>query len=170
MIIMHFNGLDMYLVGELNEKIHSKVAKTYGVSEEELVFSASDSFVFFKGHEQTSFNLVIKVECPVKYKQFEEKVAELLLEETKNYSVHTRLLFNYYQESNYYERINENYPEYIVADTDVTLDEDEYDEDKEYSDDEIYLGNVFKDNSKLDGEDNNDEPRKPFVLNDFFKK
>jgi hypothetical protein len=167
MIIMHFNGLDMFLVGELNEKIHSKVARAYEVADEELVFSASDSYVFFKGHEQTSFNLVIKVECPVKYKVYEEKIAELLLEETKNYSVHTRLLFTYYQEGNYYERINSNYPEFIQANAEAAVEDSEYDSEGEYSEEDIYLGDAFE-GKNLEGKD--DEPQKPFVLNDYFKK
>ena len=114
--------------------------------------------MFFKGHEQTSFNLVIKVECPIKYKQFEEKIAELLLEETKNYSVHTRLLFTYYQESNYYERINENYPEYIVSDPNIALDEGDYDEEKDnYAEDEIFIGDAFAD--KPEFKEENSESR-----------
>lgn len=169
MVIIHFYGLDMFLVGELNEKIHSKVAKVFNVDEEDVIFSASDSFVYFKGHEQTSFNLVIKVESPVKYKQFEKEVASLLLEETKDFSVHTRLLFNYYQENNYYERLNDNYPEYIVSDVEATIDEPEYDEDKEYNDEDIYLGNVFED-MNFKEEEENEKSEKPFTLNDFFKK
>lgn len=168
MIIIHFYGLDMFLVGELNEKIHSKVAKVFNVAEEDVIFSASDSFVFYKGHEQTSFNLFIKVECPVRDKQYEKEVADLLLGETKDYSVHTRILFSYYQENNYYERINEEYPEYIVGGNDV--EDTEYDETKEYGEDDIYLGNVF-DGQNLDAEEReDDQPIKPFNLNDFFKK
>ena len=167
MVIIHFNGLDMFLVGELNEKIHAKVAKAFDIPEEDLVFTASDSFVFFKGHEQTSFNLMIKVDAPVKYKQYEKKVADLLLEESKNYAVHARLLFSYYQEGNYYERVDAKYPEFIETNAEAAISEDNYDRDREYSEDEIYLGNVFEDDAQ---EKEEDEGVKPFVLNDFFKK
>ena len=48
--------------------------------------------------------------------------------------------------------------------------ETEYDETKEYGEDDIYLGNVF-DGQNLDAEDReDDQPIKPFNLNDFFKK
>jgi len=172
MFIINFYGLDMFLVGEFNEKVHSKIAKLYQIPDEDLIFSASDSYVFYKGHEQTSFNLLIKVDCPVKYKQFEEKVKKYLLEESKNYSVHTRLLFAYYQEGNYYERIDTNYPEYVSTSTEATFDEDSYDQDKEYSEDEIYLGNVFEETGNVDDEeeDKDEGPAQPFNLNDFFKK
>ena len=66
MVIISYTGLDLFLVGELNAKIHSLVSKTLNVSDEEVVFSSYDSFVYYKGHEQTSINLLIKVEMDEK--------------------------------------------------------------------------------------------------------
>ena len=89
-------------------------------------------------------------------------VASILMEASKNYSVHVRILFSYYDDSHYYERINKDYPEYIIDNQEVEVDDSEYDEDNEYSEEELYTGNVF--------EDLEDEDEKPVTLNDFFKR
>ena len=61
MVIVNFSGLDIFLVGELNKAVHEKVAAAYGLDDEDVIFQASDSFIFYKGTEQTSFNLLIKI-------------------------------------------------------------------------------------------------------------
>ena len=162
MVIVNFSGLDIFLVGELNKEIHSRIASAYGIDDEDVIFQASDSFLFYKGSEQTSFNLLIKVDAPEDYIDSEETVASILMEASKNYSVHVRILFSYYEDGHYYERINKDYPEYIIDNQEVEVDESEYDEDNEYSEEELYTGNVF--------EDLEDEDEKPVTLNDFFKR
>ena len=52
--------------------------------------------------------------------------------------------------------------EYIIDNQEVEVDDSEYDEDNEYSEEELYTGNVF--------EDLEDEDEKPVTLNDFFKR
>lgn len=162
MVIVNFSGLDIFLVGELNKEIHSRIASAYGIDDEDVIFQASDSFLFYKGSEQTSFNLLIKVDAPEDYIDSEETVASILMEASKNYSVHVRILFSYYEDGHYYERINKDYPEYIIDNQEVEVDDSEYDEDNEYSEEELYTGNVF--------EDLEDEDEKPVTLNDFFKR
>ena len=162
MVIVNFSGLDIFLVGELNKEIHSRIASAYGIDDEDVIFQASDSFLFYKGSEQTSFNLLIKVDAPEDYIDSEETVASILMEASKNYSVHVRILFSYYDDTHYYERINKDYPEYIIDNQEVEVDDSEYDEDNEYSEEELYTGNVF--------EDLEDEDEKPVTLNDFFKR
>lgn len=162
MVIVNFSGLDIFLVGELNKAIHDKIAAAYGLDEEDVIFQASDSFIFYKGCEQTSFNLLIKVDAPNEYVDCEEVVASILMEESKNYSIHVRILFNYYDANHYYERVNKSYPEYIEDIGDVEVDNSEYDEELEYGENELYTGNVFKD---LDSDDD-----RPITLNDFFKR
>ena len=162
MVIVNFSGLDIFLVGELNKEIHSRIASAYGIDDEDVIFQASDSFLFYKGSEQTSFNLLINVVAPEDYIDSEEMVASILMEASKNYSVHVRILFSYYDDTHYYERINKDYPEYIIDNQEVEVDDSEYDEDNEYSEEELYTGNVF--------EDLEDEDEKPVTLNDFFKR
>lgn len=162
MVIVNFSGLDMFLVGELNKKIHSRIAACYGLDDEDVIFQAPDSFIFYKGSEQTSFNLLIKVDAPEEYEDVEETVASILIEASREYSVHVRILFNYYDPIHYYESINNNYPEYIQNTPEIDVDESDYDEDGEYSDDDIYTGNMF--------EDLEEDEESPVTLNDFFKR
>ena len=162
MVIVNFSGLDIFLVGELNKAVHSKVAAAYGLDDEDVIFQASDSFILYKGTEQTSFNLLIKIDAPEEYVDSEEMVASILMEASKNYSVHARILFNYYDPSHYYERVNKDYPEYIEENQEVDIDDSEYNDEEEYDEESLYTGNVFKD---LDEEDD-----RPVTLNDFFKR
>ena len=48
MVIVNFSGLDIFLVGELNKEIHSRIASAYGIDDEDVIFQASDSFLFYK--------------------------------------------------------------------------------------------------------------------------
>ena len=140
MVIISYTGLYLYLVGELNAKIHSQVSKILNIDEEEVVFTSYDSFVFYKGHEQTSINLLIKVEMDEKLKVHQKELADYLLKTSKDYSLHAFVYFNYFK------------------------DED-YDENISYSEEEIYTGNIFKDFGFKDDED--DEPNS---FDDLTKK
>lgn len=161
MVILNFSGLDMFLVGELNKKIHSQIANAYGVEDEDVIFQAADSFIFYKGVEQTSFNLLVKIDAPEELVDCEELVVGILLEACKEYSVHTRVLFSYYDPNHYYEKINNDYPEYIDESPEIELNESEYDEESDYSEDDLYTGNMFEDL------DNDDEP---VSLNDLINR
>ena len=94
MVIISYTGLDLFLIGELNAKIHSQVSNLLETSEEEVVFSSYDSFVYYKGHEQTSIQLIIKVEMDEKYRPFQKQLAELLLKSSEEYSIHATVYIN----------------------------------------------------------------------------
>ena len=162
MVFIKFSGLDMFLVGELTKEIHSKIAASYGLDVEDVIFQASDSFLFHKGVDQTSFNLFVEIVAPEDYVDSDEMVASILMESSKNYSVHVRILFSYYDPTHYYERVNKDYPEYITEMQEVEVDESEYDEELEYDEEDLYTGNMFE-----DIEENDD---RPVTLNDFFKR
>lgn len=154
MVIISYTGLDLYLVGELNGKIHSKVAEILHVDADEVVFSSFDSFVFYKGHEQTSINLLIKVEMDHSLKIYQQSLAEFLLESSKEYSLHAYVYFSYFEKANSYLSINKDYPRYLTSQNERS-DED-YDENAEYNEQEIYTGNIFKDFEEHDEEENDD--------------
>lgn len=162
MVFIKFSGLDMFLVGELTKEIHSIIAASYGLDDEDVIFQASDSFLFHKGVDQTSFNLLVEIVAPEDYVDSEEMVASILMESSKNYSVHVRILFSYYDPTHYYERVNKDYPEYITEMQEVEVDESEYDEELEYDEEDLYTGNMFEDIEEKDD--------RPVTLNDFFKR
>ena len=172
MVIISYTGLDLYLVGELNAKIHNKVSKILGIPDEDIVFTSFDSFVYYKGHEQTSINLMIKVEMDEKYSAAQEELAKLLMETSKEYSLHSFVYFSYFKEENSYLSVNSSYPRYLTSENEKG--EDDYDEEKEYNDQEIYTGNIFK-GTKLDEEEEeekseDEEEASPISFNNLFHK
>ena len=171
MVIISYTGLDLYLVGELNAKIHTKVSKLLGIDDEELVFTSFDSFVFYKGHEQTSINLMIKVEMDEKYHKFQKELADLLMESSKEYSLHSFVYFSYFQEANTYLSVNSKYPRYLTNENEAS--EEDYDEEKEYSEEEIYTGNIFEEFEKKDEtqvEEKKTEDEGPINFQSLFHK
>ena len=44
MVILKFSGLDMFLVGELGKEIHSKIAASYGLDDEDVILTDFDSW------------------------------------------------------------------------------------------------------------------------------
>ena len=170
MVIISYTGLDLYLVGELNAKIHNKVSKILGIPDEDIVFTSFDSFVYYKGHEQTSINLMIKVEMDEALHIHQEALAKLLMETSKEYSLHSFVYFSYFKEENTYLSINEDYPRYLTGENEKG--EDDYDEEKDYNDEDIYTGNIFE-NTALD-EDEDKEPEVedegPISFNSLFHK
>ena len=142
MINITYCGLDIYLIGELNAKIHSQVAKIFKVDDVEVVFTGIDSFVFYKGHEQTSINLMIRVDLDENYREYQEEAAKFLLETSKEYSIHAHIIFNYYNSKDAYSSINEDYPRYLTNENESS--EEDYDEDKDYSEDDLFTGNIFE--------------------------
>lgn len=162
MINVSFIGIDLYQVGEVSAKIHSKLAELFEVKDEDVVMSSFDSFVYYKGHEQTSINLYIRIDLEEKYRPFQKKAADFLLEASEELSVHCTLYFNYIKESDIYQRVNGKYPRYLTFENAKPAPEEEYDENKEYSDEEVYTEDIF---AKLDEEDD-----RPLTFDELRRK
>ena len=138
MVNISFIGLDLFLVGELDKKYHQLICAQFGISSADLLVSSFDSFVYNEGHEQTSFNLLIRVECDRKFAQKEEKIAQTLLKISEEFSIHAQVYFIYFDGKSVYSRINPSYPRFIES----SIEEEgevPYDENQE-----IYTGNMFE--------------------------
>ncbi|HBX24911.1 MAG TPA: hypothetical protein DEF61_01295 [Firmicutes bacterium] len=169
MITISFLGLDQFVVGRYSKEHTKALASLFETSEDEINFYAPNSMVFHNGVEQTSWNLIVIVKAPTKYKPLEKVVAKYLLETLPLFSIHIELEFEYFETSSRYEKINPDYPRYIdqghIKEVDVTFDNDDgcLDEcchgrddanpndraDLDYNDpNQIYLGNAFEDFDK----------------------
>ena len=138
MVNISFIGLDLFLVGEIDKKYHQLICAQFGISSADLLVSSFDSFVYNEGHEQTSFNLLIRVECDRKFAQKEEKIAQTLLKISEEFSIHAQVYFIYFDGKSVYSRINPSYPRFIES----SIEEEgevPYDENQE-----IYTGNMFE--------------------------
>lgn len=137
MIRITVYGLDQYTVGHYSKEHTANLAQLFETKPENIIFVSPESYVFHNGVEQTSWNAVIKVDAPEKYKVLEAKVAKYLLETLKEFSIHLSLQFEYFHSHHEYEHVNKDYPRFIKEDNLVNVEESE-------EDNELFEGNVFE--------------------------
>lgn len=142
MITISILGLDQYIVGRLSRDLTPNVAKLYELEEDDVIFVAPNNMIFHKGVEQTSWNVVVKVNAPMKVQVLQDEMANLLTIGLKDVAINIVVEFYYYSQDNRYEKINEDYPRYIGEDNlgelDIDIDYEDVDEE------EIYDGDAFE--------------------------
>jgi hypothetical protein len=141
MVTISILGLDQYIVGRLSRDLTSNIAKLYEISEEDVIFVAPNNMVFHKGVEQTSWNVIVKVNAPMKIQVLQDEMANLLSIGLKDVAINIVLEFTYYSQDNRYEKINKDYPRYLaddnLTDVDISFEEGVEDED-------IFDGDIFE--------------------------
>ena len=142
MITISILGLDQYIVGRLSRDLTSNIAKLYELDEDQVVFVAPNNMIFHKGVEQTSWNVIVRVNAPMKVQVLQDEMANLLSIGLKDVTINLVIEFTYYSQDNRYEKINSDYPRYIAEDNLTDLDI-EFEEDVDPED--IYDGDVFED-------------------------
>ena len=163
MITFLILGLDQFVVGHYSKDHTENLAQLYESDESLINFYAPNSMVFHKGVEQTSWNAIVIVRAPEKYKPMESHVASYLMSTLSEFSVNLEIEFEYFSSSSRYEHVNDAYPRYInednVKEAEITLSNDMPDlgadhcchdehcscghSHDEGHDDDIYLGNAF---------------------------
>ena len=145
MITVTIYGLDQFVVGRLSREMTPNLAKLYETSEDEILFVAPENMVFHKGVEQTSWNIIIHVNTPIRTKIVEKQVAAFILESIGDVAINKVVEFYYYSEDNRYSKLNESYPRFIAADNLVDVAEEEYEDMEEgEGEDEIFTGDIFQ--------------------------
>ena len=137
MIIITVYGLDQYTVGHYSKHHSENLAQLFETDVKNIAFVASDEYVFHHGVEQTSWQALVKVEAPEKYEVLEDKAAKYLLKTLSEFSIHVRVIFDYFHSHHEHEFINGSYPRYIKDDNLVNVEESD-------EDDELYEGNIFE--------------------------
>ena len=137
MIIITVYGLDQYTVGHYSKNHTENLAQLFETKPENIAFVASDEYVFHNGVEQTSWQALVKVEAPEKYEALEETAAKYLLKTLGEFSIHVRVVFDYYHSHHEHEFVNKDYPRYIKDENLVNVEESDEDE-------ELYEGNIFE--------------------------
>lgn len=169
MITIQILGLDQFVVGHYSKDHTDNLAQLYESDPSLLNFYAPNAMIFHAGVEQTSWNTLVIVRAPKKFKPMEKEVANYLLSTLCEFSINLEIEFEYFDSSSRYEKINGSYPRFLGADqikvADISLsnempaldddDEDEeehhhhhhhHDGEEELADEdsgEIYLGNAF---------------------------
>ena len=145
MITVTIYGLDQFVVGRLSREMTPNLAKLYETSEDEILFVAPENMVFHKGVEQTSWNIIIQVNAPIRTRVVEKQVATFILESIGDVAINKVAEFYYYSEDNRYSKLNESYPRFIAADNLVDVAEEDYEDMEEgEGEDEIFTGDIFQ--------------------------
>lgn len=138
MITIKVYGLDYYTIGRYSREHTENLAQLFETSEDNISFLTPDGYIFHKGVEQTSWNPLVKVNAPEKFKPFQEKVAKYLIETLKIFTINLAVEFEYFHDHHRYEHFNTEYPRFLTKSN--VVDVEETDEDEE----DIYMGNVFE--------------------------
>ena len=144
MITITFYGLDQFVVGNLSRELTPLVAKLYEVDEDEVIFIAPDALVFHKGTEQTSWNILIKVNAPKKVSVLQDQMAQLMLHGIGEVAIHVTVEFTYYSQDDRYQKINPDYPRFITEENLVGVEEEYEEREEGEDDDQIYTGDIFE--------------------------
>ena len=145
MITVTIYGLDQFVVGRLSREMTPNLAKLYETSEDEILFVAPENMVFHKGVEQTSWNIIIHVNAPMRTKIVEKQVATFILESIGDVAINKVVEFYYYSEDNRYSKLNEAYPRFIASDNLVDVAQEDYEDMEEgEGEDEIFTGDIFQ--------------------------
>lgn len=137
MITITVYGLDQYAVGHYSKEHTKNIASLFETKEEEIVFVASDAYVFHKGVEQTSWQTLVKIDAPEKYEPLEDKIATYILKTFVDFTIHVKVTFEYFHGHHEYIFVNKDYPRYIKEDNLVNVEESDEEE-------ELYEGNIFE--------------------------
>ena len=155
MITVTIYGLDQFVVGRLSQEMTPSLARLYEVDEDEINFVAPENMVFHNGVEQTSWNVIIHVNAPMKVSVLQDDVARLILASIGDVAIHKTIEFYYYSQDNRYTKYNEDYPRYITEENTVNYDDEYEDEDEcddedcechhhHHDEDELFTGDIFE--------------------------
>ena len=146
MITITIYGLDQFVVGQISRDLTPLVAKLYEVSEEDVIFIAPEAMVFHKGTEQTSWNILIKVNAPKKVSVLQDQMAQLMMHGIGEVAIQVTVQFEYYSQDDRHQKINDSYPRFLSEENLVDVEGDEYPEDIEEGEeeDQIFTGDIFE--------------------------
>lgn len=146
MITLTFYGLDQYIVGNFSKTISHNLAELYEMSEDEINFIAPKCMIFHDGVDQTSWNLLIRVNLPMKLRALQNEAAEIIMSMVQGPTINVAVEFYYYSEDDRYERINKDYPRFITDDNEIEIEENDGEEYVEgEGEDEVFTGDIFED-------------------------
>lgn len=152
MITISIIGVDPYLVRQISKAMTAKIAALYEVSKDEINFYAPECLYIHDGVEQNTWNVLVKVNAPLKVRVLEKDAVKVIREFMKDACINLAIEFYYYSSDNRYEFIDNSHPRFMTEDNSYEIVEDE--EEEEESTEKPYLGDIFEDfNKKMNGED-----------------
>lgn len=140
MITISILGLDQYVAGHYSKDHTANLAQLFETSEDNISFYAPNSYMFHNGVEQTSWDTIVRVNAPCKFRVMEDKVANYILKTLKDFTINLAVEFYYFEPENRHEYINKEYPRFIKEDNIVNANDEELGEDDELCEDNMFEG------------------------------
>lgn len=139
MITISIYGLDQYAVGHYSKEQSVNIANILETNVDNINFYAPNAYVLHNGVEQTSWNALVKISLPEKFRVFEEELTEFIFKTITLYTINVAVEFYYYDLKHRHEFKNKDYPPFIKEENLVHVEET-----KDVEDEEIYEGNIFE--------------------------
>lgn len=145
MVTITVIGLDPYMVRQISKDLSEKLADIYECSVDDINFYSPECLYIHNGVEQNTWNILVKVNAPLKVKVMQNDAAKIIHDFIKAACINMAIEFYYYSQDDRYEFIDDTQPRFMTEENSVEIDSDvEYEE----TDEEPYLGNVFEDFEK----------------------
>lgn len=139
MITISIIGLDPYLVRQISKEMSAKVADIYETTVDNINFYAPECLFIHNGVEQNTWNVLVKVNAPLKVKVMEKDAVKIIHEFVKDACVNMAIEFYYYSQDNRYEFIDKEHPRFMTEENTVIEEDEQFEEGEE-----PYLGNIFE--------------------------
>ncbi len=168
MITITILGLDPYLLKQLSREMTPQLVELYECGQDDIDFFAPEGLLIHNGIDQTSWNIEIRVNAPLKVKVLEKQAFEVIKGGLGNFCINAVVIFNYYSSDNRYEVIRDEYPRYMSEDNPYYEEDNcetcdgecdcDHDDNCEcghchHDEEEPYLGNAFEEFEKRMGKD-----------------
>ena len=139
MITISIIGLDPYLVRQISKEMSAKIADIYETTVDNINFYSPECLFIHNGVEQNTWNVLVKVNAPLKVKVMEKDAAKIIHEFVKDACVNMAIEFYYYSQDNRYEYIDKNHPRFMTEENTVIVEYKPLEDGKE-----PYLGDIFE--------------------------
>ena len=146
MITITIFGIDPYLTRQISKAMSPKLAQVYECKKDDIDFFAPEGLFVHDGVEQNTWNILLRVNAPLKVKVMEKQAVRVIEEYIRDACVQFSIEFYYYSQDNRYEFIDETTPRFMQEDN-IAYNEDEEEKDEEeeeIEEEEPYLGDAFK--------------------------
>jgi hypothetical protein len=140
MIVISLLGVDQFQAQAFVKDLQDEAAQVFETSPEEILFYAPDSFLLYRGVDQTSYQLNIVVQAPHKYEPLEDQAANWLIKVFTQNHVHVHIVFEYFEPEHEHDSVNPDYPRFMSEDNMAHFEANE----EEDEDTKPYMGNVFE--------------------------
>ncbi|OQC11399.1 MAG: hypothetical protein BWX74_00204 [Tenericutes bacterium ADurb.Bin087] len=109
MVIIKIYSQDVYVAAEISVKYADEIAKSLGLTKEDVFIIGSDGALIAEGVDQVSWFTYLEVSLPANLKHKQDALSKVLLEVFSNYGVHLMIKYDYVQKENIVKILNPDF-------------------------------------------------------------